>query len=370
MVLSFLGFSKTFHPDSWLQLLLRRITVLALMGLLAAFAAGPAVAQDLTDLTAPAVDPASALPQERTGSEDRNNPNINRPKYNANDLSLEGTVGYTISAGTVRLQVDSVHNRRSYGTSGTMRIELWAFSAPYVGGSATGYKIAQMTLSPLQSGWYYYDIDGTVTQLKTPPNGTWWMSMMLMEYSGSGSNDGYAAYDWVNFTTPWVIGAPPVTTVTVYELYSTSTRHYFRTASAQEMQGIVNGSAGPGWVRTYDDFVAYQAQGAGPGNDICRFYSFTSNSHFFTGWDSECTGLRYSPGEWNYEGLAYRIQMPNSSGLCASGLTPVYRLYNGRYMFHDSNHRFTTDFSEVLRLSTPPAGYWTFEGTAFCAVSN
>jgi len=131
-----------------------------------------------------------------------------RQKTLANDLSLEGTYGYNISGGTVRLQAQTVANRRSGGASGSIRIELWAFATPYSGGSATGYKIGQSSvLSPLNAGFQYSNIDQTVAQLATPPNGTWYMYLFVTEYTASSLNNGYSFVDWGGFSSPWNIGA-------------------------------------------------------------------------------------------------------------------------------------------------------------------
>ena len=246
-------------------------------------------------------------------------------------------------------------------------LELWALASPYSGGSYSGYKLGQTTLGTLDAGWYYYDIDTTVTQLVTLPAGTWYMSLMLTEYTSSALNSGYSVVDWGNFSTPWIIGSPSAR-VTVYEMYNTYTNHYFRTANPDEVAGITAGSAGAGWVRTYDDFGAYVALGGATGNDVCRFYSFTSNSHFYTASDVECNSIRYGASEWKYEGLSFRIPMSFAGGPCGAGQKPVYRLYNNRYMFQDSNHRFTTSVSEVNRLSGYPQ-YWVYEGVAFCALN-
>lgn len=125
----------------------------------------------------------------------------------ANNVSLEGTVAYNISGGTARLQAQTVANRRSGGTSGSLRVELWAFATPYSGGSATGYKIAQTSvLSPLSAGFQYSNIDQTVTQLATPPNGTWYLYLFVTEFTGSSLNDGFLFIDWVRFSNLWVIG--------------------------------------------------------------------------------------------------------------------------------------------------------------------
>ena len=47
------------------------------------------------------------------------------------------------------------------------------------------------------------------------------------------------------------------------------------------------------------------------------------------------------------------------------GTKPVYRLYNNRFQFNDTNHRFTTDFENVAPLQRQG---WTYEGVAFCAL--
>ena len=128
-------------------------------------------------------------------------------KVNPGNLSLEGTWAYTISGGTVRLQASNVVNRRASGTSGTIRLELWALPTTYSGGSFSGYKIGQTTLGILSAGFQYTGIDRTVTQLTTPPNGTWYMYMFVSEYTASSLNDGYSAVDWETFSSPWIIGS-------------------------------------------------------------------------------------------------------------------------------------------------------------------
>jgi hypothetical protein len=152
--------------------------------------------------------------------------------------------------------------------------------------------------------------------------------------------------------------------VVVYEFYNTTLRHYFRTASVAEANSIDRGSAGPGWIRTGDNFFAYAAGSGSPGSDVCRFYTFGANSHFYTAFASECAGLQSPSSGWTYEGLAFRIQLPTAAG-CPAGTKPVHRLYNNRFAFRDSNHRFTTIASEIQRLQ---AQGWIYEGVAFCAL--
>lgn len=157
----------------------------------------------------------------------------------------------------------------------------------------------------------------------------------------------------------------PANAVLVYEFYNTTLKHYFRTSSAAEADGIDHGSAGPGWVRTGDNFFAYVAGSNSPGADVCRFYTFGANSHFYTAFADECAGLKSPSSGWVYEGLSFRIQLPAGS-TCGAGTIPVYRLYNDRFAFRDSNHRFTTLASEIPGMQ---AQGWIYEGVAFCAIA-
>ena len=284
------------------------------------------------------------------------------------NLAIEGAVAYSISGGQVRLQAEAVANNRS-ATSGTLRLELWASAAPYSGtGGVSGYKVAQVQMNPLAAGYHYSNIDATVGQLTTPPQGTWYTALMLTEYTGDAQNNGFVIVDHVNFSSPWVIGNPPGNsgTVTVYEFYNSGLKHYFRTADAAEAAAIDGGAAGPGWSRTNDDFKAYAAASGAPGSDICRFYTKGANSHFYTGSTSECAGLKNPNSGWIYEGLSFRIKIPTGAG-CGAAELPIYRLYNNRYMFNDSNHRFT---SQAYLASQMVAQGWVAEGVAFCAPAN
>jgi hypothetical protein len=161
-----------------------------------------------------------------------------------------------------------------------------------------------------------------------------------------------------------ICAQPSPNIVLVYEFYNTNLRHYFRTSSAAEANAIDRGSAGAGWVRTGDNFFAYVAGSSSPGSDVCRFYTFGANSHFYTAFAQECAGLKSPSSGWSYEELSFRIQLPVGS-TCPAGTKPVHRLYNNRFQFNDSNHRFTTIAAEVPVLQ---AQGWIYEGIAFCAL--
>lgn len=163
------------------------------------------------------------------------------------------------------------------------------------------------------------------------------------------------------------INQPVQTTVVEYK--NVLVNHYFLTANSVEMAAIDSGAAGPGWYRTGFGFSAYT-----PESPLCtgcqrvsRFYGTPGvgpNSHFFTASAAEAEGLKGPGTGWNYEGVAFSIVVPDAAGACTAGLAPVYRLYNNRWMFNDSNHRYVTDAAE--RASMIAAG-WIDEGARFCS---
>lgn len=153
----------------------------------------------------------------------------------------------------------------------------------------------------------------------------------------------------------------------VYEYYNIDLKHYFRTSGAGESQSVLTGGAGAGWRDTKDYFLAWRdgTQGAVP---VCRFYGTPGigpNSHFYTADAGECTQVKKDPG-WTYEGIAYYAKLP-VNGNCPTDTIAIYRIYNNRWMYNDSNHRFTTDASVVQDLVSKG---WVSEGTVMCAVGG
>lgn len=111
------------------------------------------------------------------------------------DLDLSGTVAYNIKGSNCNLKAEKVSNNRDGGTSGTLRLRLWATKSRYKGGSITGYVVATRRLGQLQGGYYYSDIKGKVP-VKRPPGGSYYMTMALEEYSGGR----YYIVDYINFS--------------------------------------------------------------------------------------------------------------------------------------------------------------------------
>jgi len=162
----------------------------------------------------------------------------------------------------------------------------------------------------------------------------------------------------------------------VVEFYNAILGHYFMTIDPAEIADIEAGKAGPAWVRTGWSFGAHPfpipPDAACPfpapcGVPVSRFYGTPGlgpNSHFYTADAAEAAGLDRPGTGWSFEKKDFVINVPDAAGQCGPGLVPVYRFYNMRFMFNDSNHRYVTSAAERERMR---ALGWFDEGVRFCA---
>jgi hypothetical protein len=115
-------------------------------------------------------------------------------------VSFVGSGFYNILGNTVVLSANEILNNDIGSISGTLRLELWAFSAPYPQ-ATVGYKLASDVLGQLNGGFDFFAINSGSIPFLTPPPGTWYFSLQAREYVGTGS-DGYATRAWINFSSP------------------------------------------------------------------------------------------------------------------------------------------------------------------------
>jgi hypothetical protein len=155
---------------------------------------------------------------------------------------------------------------------------------------------------------------------------------------------------------------PPLPHVRVTEYHNVLLDHYFLSSSDTENAMIEQGSAGPGWERTGESFLAAVVVACPALKKVFRFYAPSSRSHFFTVDAEECGGLRKQGTGWIAEGVAFGATMP-VNGACVPGETALYRLYNNRWMYNDSNHRYTLR-GDVYRQMIDRG--WIGEGVAMC----
>lgn len=149
----------------------------------------------------------------------------------------------------------------------------------------------------------------------------------------------------------------------VTEYHNTLLNHYFLSSSSQENTFIDTGGAGPGWERTGDSFLTIPPSDCYDSANVFRFYGPGPNSHFYTADPKECGGLRTHESGWNAEGIAFGARLPENGQCPSNEYTPLYRLYNNRWMFNDSNHRYTIRTNIYEQMINKG---WVGEGVAMC----
>ena len=163
----------------------------------------------------------------------------------------------------------------------------------------------------------------------------------------------------------------------VVEYFANTTGHYFLTAGPSDIAGLDPGALT--WKRSGQSFKAWLNPADAPAGavPVCRFYAGGPNSHFYTGVAADCQGLKSLEAKqrseasakgtaflgWQYEQIAFYALVP-VNGQCPGDTYPVYRAYNQRGIYNDSNHRFMGD---SLMRSATLAGGWADEGVAFCS---
>lgn len=109
-------------------------------------------------------------------------------------LSIVGNVSWSINGTKIDISSDEVLNNQLGGVSGTLRLRIWATTLPYSGGTINGYVLGTRSLGTLSGGYQISNISGYVPYTP-PPDGLYYTTMTLEEYTGSG----YVIVDYVNF---------------------------------------------------------------------------------------------------------------------------------------------------------------------------
>ena len=129
--------------------------------------------------------------------------------------------------------------------------------------------------------------------------------------------------------------------VTAVEYYHAALDHYFISADPKEISDLDTG-VHTGWARTGYRFPVMKSGTTYPGTTpVCRFYSFTLDTHFYSAKPSECEDVKVKfPGTWTFESpeVFRAFLVDPSTGACPADTQAVYRLYNNR---PDANHRYT-----------------------------
>lgn len=85
-------------------------------------------------------------------------------------------------AGTFSMQVKKIGHTKS-GRTGSLRLSVWATRRPYTGGDLNGYQLGSVDKKALEPGYAYTDVSNTA-KFKKPPPGTYYTTLVLLEYNG------------------------------------------------------------------------------------------------------------------------------------------------------------------------------------------
>ena len=145
---------------------------------------------------------------------------------------------------------------------------------------------------------------------------------------------------------------PPAEQVVAVEYYHAALDHYFISADPKEIVDLDTG-VHAGWSRTGYRFAVMKTGSALPGTSpMCRFYSFTLDTHFYSAKPSECEDVKVKfPQTWTFEAPeVFRAFLVDPlGGACPADTQPVYRLYNNR---PDANHRYTDQLAVFVFMKS------------------
>jgi hypothetical protein len=129
---------------------------------------------------------------------------LDKQATSTNGITLGRPIQWSLVNGSVTLQTASICNDGTfYNPTATLRLELWASSSPFSGGTFSGYKLAQSGgLSGLAASQCYNNYNsGLVSLLVIPPDGVYYVTLFLDMFTSSSVDDGYSYVDYGQFTT-------------------------------------------------------------------------------------------------------------------------------------------------------------------------
>ncbi|HKM56637.1 MAG TPA: immunoglobulin domain-containing protein [Isosphaeraceae bacterium] len=212
----------------------------------------------------------------------------------ATDVVLIGTAQFQVSGSSVILSVPEISNLSTSGTSGTLRVELWAFASPFTGGSQTGYRLAIYVPGTLMANYYFPPFTETVAYAP-PPNGSWYYSMLLTEYTDGPVDNGYTWDDYVDFPNAVQVGpvtTPPPPPASTTRLTNLSVRSTAGTGSQTLIGGFVIGGSGSKKVLARGDgpaLTAFGVTGVLPDPVLTLYNSAPSEIGANAGWGGGTT---------------------------------------------------------------------------------
>lgn len=182
--------------------------------------------------------------------------------------------------------------------------------------------------------------------------------------AGDGALDSAIFVGAGSIVAPAASAPTPTYVAKAFEYFHAAFGHYFVTTIPDEIEKLDAGVF-DGWQRTGQAFNVY-ATTAPDAQLVCRFFSTAfgpRSSHFYAANATECATVKANP-DWQFEGEVFAVTQASAAGECATGLTPLYRMYNDGEG-NAPNHRYTTD-PDVRALMV--ANGWIPEGSGIGVV--
>ena len=207
---------------------------------------------------------------------------------------------------------------------------------------------------PLTNGTLNYADVNYVNYASLPTDGT------SATFTNAGTIAQNVAVNFAGDSASVTAGPPPTQTATAVEYYYDVWNFYFETSFPDEIAALDGGAFGGAWKRTGDTFKVWPSSGTPAAVPTCRFFSTAfapKSSHFYTPFANECEIRKADPG-WQYEAIAFYVQLTDANGFCPAGTIPLYRVYNNS-MGGAPNHRYTANRATrdlMLTLGWVPEG--------------
>ena len=146
-----------------------------------------------------------------------------------------------------------------------------------------------------------------------------------------------------------------------FEYHHSVWDHYFVTSDDNEIAILDGGAFGGVWTRTGQLFEVWSEPGDGL-TPTCRFFGVGFAPQTLALPDAVSHGMRGHADRpsWEFETIAFYLQLPDGNGECTDDPVPLFRLYNN-FAGGAPNHRYTTSESTVREMQ---AAGWTVEGNA------
>lgn len=113
----------------------------------------------------------------------------------AQELDISGNTGWEKRGSRIRIHAQYIDNFRPAGSSGYLRLQIWATVNPYDGtNDITGFVLGTYNLGPLAAGSAFTTTSRLVRYVRPPP-GLYYTTMTLEE----NTTDGFVIADHANF---------------------------------------------------------------------------------------------------------------------------------------------------------------------------